>query len=86
MVCLQPSCSFWQGQKIWEEKKKKKKSGNPFWFNFEKVIEMSRAFFFFLILVLIQADSSFKNVLEFGCYEVQWETFLSSAKLPLFNF
>lgn len=47
---------------------------------------MSRAFFFFLILVLIQADSSFKNVLEFGCYEVQWETFLSSAKLPLFNF
>lgn len=67
-------------------KKKKKKSGNPFWFNFEKVIEMSRAFFFFLILVLIQADSSFKNVLEFGCYEVQWETFLSSAKLPLFNF
>lgn len=84
MVCLQPSCSFWQGQ-IWEEKKKKK-SGNPFWFNFEKVIEMSRAFFFFLILVLIQADSSFKNVLEFGYYEVQWETFLFSAKLPLFNF
>lgn len=39
--------------------------------------------FFFLILVLIQADSSFKNVLKFGYYEVQWQTFLSSAKLPL---
>jgi len=41
---------------------------------------------FFLILVLFQSDSSFKNVLEFGYYEVQRETFLSSAKLLLFNF
>jgi len=59
----------------------------------KKGAEMSRPFHltfqirhFFLILVLFQSDSSFKNVLEFGYYEVQRETFLSSAKLLLFNF